>query len=397
MSLSTRNAVAMIAVAETLVWAGLYYSFPALIEQWRLETGWGLPQITGALTVSLLVSSAMAPLVGRLIDDGFGPALMTAATALGGATMLLLSQAQTLWQFYFLWIVLGVAIAGSLYEPCFALITRAEGRNATKSIVPISLVAGFAGTISFPLGHVMADIGGWRLAVTVYGAIVLLVAVPAMWFSTRHFEQGTRMRRPPSGEAGARAADRRAHLSKPVFWLLAAAFALLVMNHGIVINHILPLLGERGFSETTAVIVAAAIGPMQVVGRIAMMMAQRRVSLPVITLCCFAGIALATVMLIGSAFLPVLVALFVLLQGASHGVTSIARPAITRELLGEKNFGAISGSLALPYMASVALAPTVGSLLWLAGGYQLVLVVILAAAIAGGIACLAAIRRAKTR
>ncbi len=40
------------------------------------------------------------------------------------------------------------------------------------------------------------------------------------------------------------------------------------------------------------------------------------------------------------------------------------RPVVVRDLLGQANFGAISGALALPTMLGFAFSPFIGSLLW---------------------------------
>jgi MFS family permease len=377
-----------------LVWCGMYYAFPALFAKWEAAFGWSKPELTGAITVSLLASALTAPFVGRLIDDGHGPAVLTASAAAGGILMIALSFVGELWQFYIVWAGLGVAMGGALYEPCFSFLTWARGREAVRAITTVSLFAGFAGTLSFPLGHVMSEIGGWRLAAVVYGASMLVIAVPLMWTATRALQRERPATPPPA--AGETPPARNAHLRKPAFWLLAIGFTLLILNHGVILNHILPLLHERGFSDGTAVLTASTIGPMQVAGRIAMMLAQRRVSITAIMLACFAGIATATVLLIGSAAIPALLVGFVVLQGASHGVTSIVRPAITREVMGEKNFGAIAGAMAVPYLIGVALAPFLGSLIWLVGGYDLVLPVILVSAIAGGVSCFIATRQPRS-
>ena len=67
-----------------------------------------------------------------------------------------------------------------------------------------------------------------------------------------------------------------------------------------------------------------------------------------------------------------LVVVFVILQGAGFGVTSITRPVIIAECFGHRNYGAIAGALALPMTAASALAPTLAALIWSAGGYDLV-------------------------
>jgi MFS family permease len=377
-----RTAIWLIAIAETIVWAAMYYGFPALFIRWEAAFGWSKPEITIAVTGALVASALASPVFGRLIDAGRGPQVMTGSALLGGLMLVVLAAVETLPQFYIVWALIGVAMGGCLYEPCFAFLTRARGSEAKGAITLVTLVAGFAGTLSFPLGHAVADAFGWRAAVSTYGALVLFVAVPLFFISARHFER-TRVARSIAGEN--RSKGTRNFLGEPKFWLLALGFTFIVINHGVILNHLLPLLAERGLATETAVLAAAMIGPMQVMGRIMMMLAQRHVATATIMLTCFAGICAATLFLIGAAGQPALIAGFVILQGASFGVLSIVKPAITRDVMGEVNFGTISGAMAVPYLLGVAFAPFIGALIWLQGGYDLVLPVILLSALLGAL------------
>ena len=47
-----RRIVWPLAVAETLVWAALYYSFPALLLEWERNLGWSKTELAGALTLA---------------------------------------------------------------------------------------------------------------------------------------------------------------------------------------------------------------------------------------------------------------------------------------------------------------------------------------------------------
>jgi MFS family permease len=376
-------AIAAIAIAQTLIWCGTFYAFPALFVRFEADFGWSKPVLTGALTLAIGASALVSPLVGRLIDRGIGPVVLTGSILLGGLTMLALSQVQTVWQFYLAWAVIGIAMGGGLYEPTFAFMTRAIGPTATRAITLVTLVAGFAGTLSFPLGHYVSEAASWRVAAMTYAGLIILIAAPLMWFGARHFETG--FRRATTLRASEGLHHGSAHLRSATFWLLAAGFTLIAINHGVILNHILPLLRERGFDASSAVFAASMIGPMQVVGRIAMMLTAHRTSNRAIVLACFSGITLATLALIAATAVPLFVAGFVLLQGACFGVMSIAKPAITRESMGATNFGAVAGALAAPYLLGIAVAPFFGSLVWEFGGYDTVLVIILLAAIAGGV------------
>jgi MFS family permease len=173
--------ILLLATAQTLIWACLYYSFPALLLHWEQALGWSRADLTAAITLAVFVSAICSPLYGRLIDAGKGAVMMTTAAILGGFCLLLLTQVEYRWQFYLVWGVVGVCMAGSLYEPCFALITRARGEHAKRAIIMVTLIAGFAGTISFPVAHSMAVAFGWRSAVTLFGLTAILVVAPIMW------------------------------------------------------------------------------------------------------------------------------------------------------------------------------------------------------------------------
>ena len=184
-----RHIVWPLATAETIVWAAMFYSFPALILEWERDLGWSKTELSGAFTLSLVVSALLAPVIGRLIDHGLGRYVFTGCALLGALLLALLSRVTALWQFYALWFGLGVAMSGALYEACFAVLTRAFGSQAKRAITLVTLVAGFAGTVSFPTAFVLIGFVGWRGAVMTFSAAVVLVAAPLIWRGTRLAEE----------------------------------------------------------------------------------------------------------------------------------------------------------------------------------------------------------------
>ena len=96
-----------LAIAETIVWAALYYSFPALLVQWEHEFGWSKTGVTGAFTLAVLTSAAMAPIAGRLIDRGLGRTVFAGSALLGALLLVALTQITQLWQFYLVWFGIG--------------------------------------------------------------------------------------------------------------------------------------------------------------------------------------------------------------------------------------------------------------------------------------------------
>lgn len=368
------------AVGQGLVWAGMFYSFPALLPHWESALGWSKASLSGAFTLALLLSALAAPAAGRLIDRGHGPHLLGASALLGALLLLALSQAHAVWHFYLVWMGLGVLMAGALYEPCFAHLTHALGTEARGAITTVTLIAGFAGTVSFPTSHLLAEAFGWRGAVVGLALVAGLAGCPLMWWGAR---LPTDTRSESEGGAPAPEGALAGALRSPVFWLVSIAFATTALNHGMVLSHFLPLASERGVAAGTAVLAASLIGPMQIVGRLAMVAVQKWLSMAAICMISFAFIAAASTTLFFVALLPLLVFAFVALQGSGYGVTSIAKPVITLQYLGRRGFGVISGAVATAYMGAFALGPMAAALLHGLGGYDFVIVGCVALALAG--------------
>ena len=365
-----RHIVWPFAIGETIVWASFYYSFPALLPEWERSLGWSRTELSAAFSAALVVSALLAPNIGHLIDRGLSRFVFTGSAFLGALMLVALSQVTQLWQFFAVWIGVGVAMSGALYEACFAIVTRCMGVTAKRAITLITLVAGFAGTVSFPTAHAFVNLIGWRGAVLVFAAAVLAVALPLLWYGCHHAERHFKETSTPEAENPARV---RQVLRSLTFWLLAITFTGIAIEHGGLITHVLLILEDRGVNQEAAVLAASMIGPMQVTGRLAMMAAERYVSIIGIVVGCFLAMIGAAMCLLFSGGSTGLIAAFVILHGAGWGVTSIVRPVITAEFLGRQGFGVVSGMIALPFMFGLAASPTLTSLAWEAGGYNLVI------------------------
>ena len=382
-----RQIVWPLAIAETIVWAAMFYSFPALILVWERDLGWSKTELSGAFTLSLVAAAVLAPVVGRLIDHGFGRFVLTGCTLAGAVLLVLLSTVTELWQFYVIWLGLGIAMSGTLYEACFAVLTRTMGPRAKRAITLVTLIAGFAGTVSFPSAYVLVGFVGWRSAVVVFAVVVAFIAAPLIWWGVSLAEQSSESKMHPVSRGTGEALRV---LRSATFWLLAISFAMIALEHGILLTHLLPLLDERGIQAETAILAASMIGPMQVAGRLAMIAAERHVTILTIAAASYVAMGIAALSLLGAGAIPVLLVAFVLFQGSGYGVTSIVRPVVTAEFLGRKNFGVISGLLALPFIAATAAAPTIAAFVWETGGYDRVIMLAIFAAGVGLVSILLA-------
>lgn len=383
------RAIVLLALGQTVIWAGLFYLFPALILIWEADLGWSRVDFTGALTLCIFLSAISSPVTGRLIDLGKGPVVIVVCAAAGAVSLFCLAWVEELAVFYLLWAIIGICLSGCLYDPCFALITRGLGHQAKRYIIRVTLIAGFAGTISFPCAHYLSEAAGWRVTVQVFSAAIVLFAIPVTWLGARAIEN----RHVPS--AATSAIPIRYNLeyfTSPLFLCLGIGFSLIAMVHGVALPHLLPILQDRNVDPGIAVLAASMIGPMQVVGRLAMMYVQRFLSNHLIGVCCFLLMAGSILALIWTAAWTGWVAVFVLLYGSSYGLICIVRPVITRDILGEERFGTKHGVLTMLYLYGAAAAPFLGALAWRIGGYTLVLTGLIMLMLAGLVLYLAAYR-----
>lgn len=357
-----------LAIAETIIWAGIFYSFPALLLFWEADTGWSKTELTGAYTCALLTAAFASPRMGRLIDHNRGPTFLIGGSVLAVLLLIALSLVQTLWQFYLIWFGLGLCMAATLYEPCFAILIRHLGPAAKSAITRITLIAGFAGTVSFPTANFFAAQFGWRIALVVFALAISLITLPLAWSALRtlgrHHEVESET---PSVGTGKRAPNRRA------FWCLALAFLLATLNHGMILNHFLPLLAERGVALAFAVTAASLIGPMQVFGRLVMVATEKRSTTFGVAIFSFLSMIIAVLCLWFAGASPVMILLYVAAQGAPWGTLSIVRPALTRDVLGPVGFGFNSGRISGLSLLGAATAPFGGALIWEVAGYDAML------------------------
>jgi MFS family permease len=369
-----RAPVAALAVGQTLIWAALFYSFPALLPRFEAEFGGqGVAPALG-LSGALAATALCAPAAGRAVDRGWTGVMMPASAVLGAAALAGLALVESLWGFLALWAVIGACSAGCLYEPCFALLTRARGLSGRRAIAGVTLVAGFATAVAYPSATALAGAFGWRGAVLGMAAVGAGVAAPLLAWGARRVEREARAR----GAAGAGRArvSFRAALRRPGAAGVAAAFVTAALCHGLVSAHMLPLLTGQGVAAGMAAGFAAMVGPMQVAGRAGLMSLPggwRAVALAVGALGC---LSLASVSLLAAGAGAGLWAAgaFVALHGAGIGTVTILRPSALAEAAGTEDFGAVSGAVALTFTAGLALAPALGGALRAAGGSEAALV-----------------------
>jgi MFS family permease len=135
--------------------------------------------------------------------------------------------------------------------------------------------------------------------------------------------------------------------------------------------HLIPFLGERGYTATVAAAAIGWIGFMQVFGRALFVPIATRLGPLAMTAAVFTtqALGIAQLPLVGR-HIPTVVP-FVAMQGTANGMSTLVRASTLAELFGARHYGSISGAMALGTNSSRAIAPVAASLLWVAlGGYE---------------------------
>ena len=369
MKVQENGAVWLLGLGQTLTYAGVYYAFPALLPELEAATGWSKGQLAAGPTLAFLVMALLTPLTGRLVDRGWGGEMLTwlpVGAALGVAG---LSVVQTPLQWWLVWLGIGVMQAGMLYESCFAFLTRRLGDGARAAITRVTLIAGFSGTITFPLGRLFGHWFGGQGALAAFAAVMLLGAVPVNYLGVRALRRMERVGAVPHDLA---VGALRAAMGRVEFWAIAAMFGLILLNHGILLTYVLALFQDRGASLGSATLAASCFGPAQVVGRLVLMTQGARISNRVATLVSLGLVVVAGLVLLVAGAVPGLVFGVAVVQGAGIGLLSILRPVLIAAVLGRRGFGAVSGAVAVAPILASAAAPSVGAWLLDRGGPGLI-------------------------
>ncbi len=253
-----------LGTAQTLAWGSTYY-LPALLARPMAE-GLGLPisQIWIAFTVALLASAVLGPFAGRAIDRWGGRPVLMGTSVLFALGLASLSQVQGSTSLMLAWLLIGMAMGSGLYEAAFAALVRLHGTQARAAITGITLIAGFASTVGWPLTALLETEFGWRGACLGWAGLHLLLGLPL----NASIPRATALPEPPQ-VVGADAPTALPHTPPPrhTAWLLSYVFAATWFISTAMAAHLPQLLVASGATLAGAVAIGALVGPAQVAGR----------------------------------------------------------------------------------------------------------------------------------
>ncbi len=356
MASSRITVVAALGSTQTLAWASSYY-LPAILGA-PIAAALGLsPSIFfGIFSGALLLSSCLAPAVGRVIDRHGGRAVLALSNIVLAAGLVMLGLATGIFGLAVAWLVLGVGTAMGLYAPAFATLTRLYGAGARAPITGITLFAGFASTIGWPLSAFMLARYGWREACFVWAALNFFLCMPVNWLLIP-----TAPVQPSAPRLTETAGDPGPDAPRGAMLTLAFFFAATRFVSGAFAAHLPHLLEGMGATAVAAIAAGALVGPAQVGARLFEFGILRNFH-PLIP----ARVA-ALLNPLGSVGLAALgpagISLFAILHGAGNGMLTIASGTLPLALFGPTGYGKRTGILAVPTRIAESAAPLLFGLL----------------------------------
>jgi predicted MFS family arabinose efflux permease len=349
------GTVFCLGLAQLISWGVSYYLIGGFGGYIGNALGWARDTVYGGFALGLLVMGLTSPITGRLIDRHGGRKVMMAGSILNAAGCAMLAFCNTLTLYYAAWLVLGLGMRLTLYDAAFAALARIGGPHARRPISQITLSGGLASTAFWPLGHYLAELYGWRMALLVYAGCAL-ATLPLHWLipSGRHGD-----------EPQAQAPVVRAPLAlRRTDVLVGGGLYAMVTTLANFLNagmsaHMIGLLDGLGLGAAVSVWIATLRGVGQSGARLCEVLFGRRVEPLLLNLVACLLMPLAFVAGLYSGRADAAAIAFAMLYGACNGILTITRGTVPLVLFDHRTYGGLVGRLLVPSFILSAAAPLV--------------------------------------
>ena len=349
------RAVPVLGITQILAWGTMFYTPVLMVPLIAQERGFSLTFAMGGFSAGLLAAGFVSPMIGRLIDRYGGHRVMPFGSLAGAFGLSALTIASDPILYYATWMVIGAAMAGSLYDPAFATLGRIFGARARSPITALTLAGGFASTVSWPATYLLLQSLGWKGTYLFYAALLALVAAPFHAFLLPR----TRAEADVRSAEGVPAAPPLRPASGTVFLLLLAAFASYAFIPSGLSAHLLAIFQRAGIDPGTAVIIGTLFGPAQVAARLCEFIFARNVHPLMMVRFAIGLLAASFAMLALFGFSAPVAVAFAVMFGAANGLVTIARGAVPLALFGPVGYGGVIGRIAGAALIVTAVAPVV--------------------------------------
>ena len=348
------GAVLGLGVTQIVGYGTLYYSFSILAPDMARDFGLSVEWMFGALSVALLIGGLISPSLGKWIDQFGAGRVMTAGSLVSAMAFVACALSPNRPSFVAALIVVQVAANFVQYGAAFALLVQIAPNVAQRSITYLTLIAGFASTIFWPVTTALHGWLSWQQVYLVFAALNALVCTPIhLWLavSARQPSIGT-VSSVAKVVAGSLPPERR----RLALALMVAGFSLQALVGSAILVHMVPLLSALGFGSAAA-LVGTLFGPAQVGGRLVNMLLGRDMSPPMLALISAGLMTMSVVVLAISAPSTIGAMTFAVLFGRGNGLFSIVSGTLPLFLFGSSGYGRLQGKVMATRLIVSAIAP----------------------------------------
>ena len=367
------RAVLALGFGQLVNWGVLYYAFVMLVVPLERELDVPTWVVTGAFSLALLTTAAVAPAVGRWGDRGRAPFMMQAGGMAAAALLVAWTCVPGVLMLYLVWAALGGCMAATLYEPAFVIVGRAFGNPAKRlqALATVTLFGGLASTAFLPVTAFLVRAMTWRGAVLVLA--LLLVCSTGLTRTLVFAPLADPPGRPTEDQALAAMSHR--HSDRVRFIFVVAPFALASLASAGFAANLVPALGERGATPGMAAMLGGVMGVTQLPGRALLIRgapawSPGRLVAGSLLLHAF-GLGLVAVVPSTLA-----IAAGTMIFGLGAGLTTLIRPHLIQTLFNGEGGGVLNGRLARHQQLARAAGPL--AIAWWGGmvGYATVFAVL---------------------
>jgi len=291
------NIVAVAFLTMVIVY-GARFSFSVFYVAILEDFGWLRGETAGMFSINMFVYGLCSALGGFLIDKFGGRRVFSVIGVLLGLTFIVLSQLNTLWQFYLVYgIIMGVLI-GCMGYVAFSAVLAPWFSRLRGTAMGIALAgAGVASLISIPMQYLITEVG-WRAGFQIMALTLIVTIVPLSAIFLRNKPEdmglspdGTSAR--PSGDTNASAAGL-AEIERIVdkkwtstewtfpkavrthqFWGLFLVVFLAAFAMNFIFAHQVAYCVDVGFSKMYAATIFGFSGVFSAVGFVGGMLSDR--------------------------------------------------------------------------------------------------------------------------
>jgi len=357
--------------AQLITWGSVFYTFSLLMGPVERELGLSRAEVSLGFSLALLADGLMAYPVGRWIDQGHERRVMAWGSVWVGACLLAHSFINSLTGFYVVWIGLGLGMSATLYAPVFAVVTRRFPNDFRRAIIIMTFLGGLASTVFIPLSSWLIQSFGWRHALWVLTLLQWLICWPLhAWFlrGAKKKANPEQTSSPSVGHAqtpASLASDSiKVHLKRSPFWLLGGFMLMTAFVSSALPAHMVSLLEEAQLSPAWVIAIPAAIGAIQVLGRLLLFLFEKHLDVHAANKWIPCLVPLGLVFLVGGGLAPWAALLFVTFYGLGNGLNTIVKGTAMAQYVSRDHVGQLNGMLGLPLALGRAAAPLALGLMW---------------------------------